>query len=48
MEKLSNLKAESIISKQLQVDNSVTVEHFCSSTTVPFMKALIVEMEGAY
>ena len=48
MEKLCNFNAESIVSKRLQVDNSITVEHFYSSTTVPFIKALIVEMKGAF
>ena len=47
MKKLHNFNPESIISKQLRVDNSVTVEHFYSSTTVPFIKAL-VEMKGAF
>ena len=42
MEKISNFNAESIVSKQLQVVRSVTVEHFYSSTTVPFITALIV------
>ena len=48
IEKLRNLNAESVVSKRLQVDNSVTVEHFYSSTTVPFIKALIVEMKGTF
>ena len=47
LENLPSFNAESIISKWLCVDNSVTVEHFYSSTTVPFIKALIVEMKGA-
>ena len=48
MEKLCNFNAKSIESKLLQVNNSVTVEHFYSSTTVPFIKALVVEMKGAF
>ena len=48
MEKLCNFNAESIVSKRLRVDNSVMVEHFYSSTAVPFIKALIVEMKGAF
>ena len=48
LEKLRNFNAGSILSKRLPVDNSVTVEHFHSSTTVPFIKALIVEMKGAF
>ena len=43
MEKSHNFNAESIVSKWLWVDNSGMVEHFYSSTTVPFIKALIVE-----
>ena len=46
MEKLCNFNAESILYKQLQVDNSVTGEHVYSSTTVPFIKAL--EIKGAF
>ena len=42
-EKLCNFNVESIESKWLQVDNSVTVEHFFSSNTVPFIKAFIVD-----
>ena len=38
MEKFCNFSAESIVSERLPVDNSVTVEHFYSSTTVPFIK----------
>ena len=48
MEKLCNFSAESIVSKRLRVDNGVTVEHFYSSTTVPFIKPLIVEMRVAF
>ena len=48
MEKLCSFNAESIESKWLQVDNSVTVEHFFSSNTVPFIKAFIVEMKGKF
>ena len=48
MEKLHNFNAESIISKWLQVDNNVMVEHFYSFTTVPFIKALTVEMKGVF
>ena len=48
MEQLCNFNAESIISKWLRVDNSVMVEHFYSSTTIPFIKALIVEIKGAF
>ena len=48
MEKLHNFNAESIISKRLQVDNNVMVEHFYSSTTVPFIKVLTVEMKGVF
>ena len=48
LEKLRNFSAESIVSKRLRIDNSVTMEHFYSSTTVPFIKALIVEMKGAF
>ena len=48
MEKLCNFSAESIVSKRLRVDNGVTVEHFYSSTTVPFIKPLIVEMKVAF
>ena len=48
MEKLHNFNAESIISKWLQVDNNVMVEHFYSSTTVPFIKVLTVEMKGVF
>ena len=42
LEKLCNFNAESITSKRLRVDNSVTVEQFYSSTTVLFIKVLIV------
>ena len=38
MEKFYNFNAESIVSERLPVDSSVTVEHFYSFTTVPFMK----------
>ena len=48
MEKLCNFNSESIISKWLRVDNTVTVEHFYSSITVTFIKALIVEMKGTF
>ena len=48
MEKSHNFNAESIVSKWLWVDNSGMVEHFYSSTTVPFIKALIVEKKGAF
>ena len=48
MEKLCNFNAESIVSKWLRVDSSVTVEHFYSSTTFSFIKALIVEMKCAF
>ena len=48
MEKLCNFSAESIVSKRLRVDNGVTVEHFYSSTSVLFIKALIVEMKVAF
>ena len=48
MEKLCNFNAESIVSKRLRVDNSVTVKHFYSSTTFPFIKALIVEMKCVF
>ena len=41
MENISNFNAESIVSKQLRVDSSVAVEHFYSSTTVPFITAII-------
>ena len=37
MKKLCNFNAESLVSKQLQVDKSVMVEHFYSFTTVPFI-----------
>ena len=37
MKKLCNFNAESLVSKQLQVDDSVMVEHFYSFTTVPFI-----------
>ena len=47
LENLCNFNAESIVSKWLRVDNKVTEEHFYLSTTVPFIKALIVEMKGA-
>ena len=48
MEKLCNFNAESTVSKWLRVDNSVTVEHFYSSTTVTFINALIVKMKGIF
>ena len=48
LEKLRNFVAESIVSKRIRIDSSVTVEHFYSSTTVTFIKALIVEMKGAF
>ena len=48
LEKLRNFSSESIVSKRLRVDNSVTVKHIYSSTTVPFIKAFIVEMKDAF
>ena len=48
IEEFCNFNAESIASKQLQVDSNVTVEHFYSSTTIPFIKALIVETKGTF
>ena len=42
MEKLCNFNAKSIESKQLQVNNSVTVEHFYSSTAVLFIKKYLL------
>ena len=48
LEKLCNFNAERIVSKWLRVDNSVTMENFCSSTTVLFIKVLIVKMKGAF
>ena len=48
IEEFCNFNAESIASKQLQVDSIVTVEHFYSSTTIPFIKALIVETKGTF
>ena len=47
LENLCNFNAESIVSKWLRVDNKVTEEHFYLSTTVPFIKALLVEMKDA-
>ena len=48
IEKLRNGNAESIVSKRLRVDKSVTVEHLYSSTTVPFIEPLLAEMKGAF
>ena len=48
LEKLCNFNAERITSKRLRVDNSVTVEQLYSSTTVLFIKVLIVEMKGLF